>query len=440
MLKTADGLFFVHSLNQGSWESVPGFICINQRDTWKKGYSFEALLQPADESDPSLIWKSKFGSVTFNPFGMEFPDGGMNEAGLFIWEMSFDAEYSTDETKPTLFQMQWMQYQLDKFSTVDEVIESADRINLDGWGWHYFVADKSGKTAIIDYLNGKPEVYSGDDMPVPICCNSAYSVAMEFLKQHKNFGGDLEIEKNYEEIPRFIYGAKLMQEYASQDPIKYSFYMLDEMSKNVRWSVVFDVNNMTAYFNTNLNKEIRHFSFSSDDFEVEDGPLTLDIECPGPENVRTEFAAYDREKDKPLMKGLLKYFVDESTDFDLLTESIMDKVQFPDNSFDFDIQGDWIGTVKHPSSDGWTELPMTLVLRRENGVLSGTVNDGEVVKELPISNALSKGGLLYFTVKDPDTEDVYYYQLYVSTNGIRGAVETWDWENRKKAPVNLQRR
>jgi len=89
MLKTDQGLYFVHSLNQGDWESVPGLIFINQRNTWKKGYSWEALLQVNDESTPSLVWKSKFGSVTFNPFGREFPDGGMNEKGLYIWEMSF---------------------------------------------------------------------------------------------------------------------------------------------------------------------------------------------------------------------------------------------------------------------------------------------------------------------------------------------------------------
>ncbi len=219
MLKTPQGLFFVHSLNEGSLPKVDGLIFINQRNVWKKGYSWENLLKVDTGMTPDLIWKSKYGSVTFNPLGKEFIDGGMNEAGLYIWEMNFNTQYPDDPNKPKLFQCQWMQYVLDNFESVDQVIKNSAQMSIDGWGWHYFVADKSGNTAIIDFIDGKPVVYTGDSMPVPICCNSHYSEAMKWLNMHEGFGGDLEVEHIYKEIPRFLHGARLMRDYTDQDPV-----------------------------------------------------------------------------------------------------------------------------------------------------------------------------------------------------------------------------
>jgi len=68
--------------------------------------------------------------------------------------MGIDTEYPRDSTDPTLFQCQWMQHVLDNFSTTAEVIANASQMALDGWGWHYFVADASGRTAIIDFVDG----------------------------------------------------------------------------------------------------------------------------------------------------------------------------------------------------------------------------------------------------------------------------------------------
>lgn len=450
MLKTNNGLYFVHSLNQGDWKSVPGLIFINQRNTWKKGYSWEVLLNVHDTSEPSLVWKSKFGSVTFNPLGKEFPDGGMNEKGLYIWEMSFsETKFPDDPNKPKLFMMQWMQYQLDNFSTIEEVMENAGQMSLDGWEWHFFVADRSGKTAIIDFMDGRPVIYSGEIMPVPICCNSKYPDAMNWLKRHKGFGGDLEIVKNFKEIPRFVYGAKLMRDYDSQDPIDYSFTILDEMSKNVRWSVVFDVKRDKVYFKTNLNQNIRTFAFSSADFGHRDGTLMLDIECPGPENIRSEFIPYKQETDEQLIKSILEVFCkdpdmrkklmdDQGVDLDGLAENVIRKIQFSEKEQRPTVEGEWTGTVKYPSSDGMTEMLITLVIDGKNDGLSGTVNDDVVIKNCPMTSIIHKGGLLSFIVHVQESGDALYYQASVSTHEIKGFIDIFG--ERRKATLHLHRK
>ena len=70
--------------------------------------------------------------------------------------------------------MQWIQYQLDNYGTIDEVIENAEKTALDGLDWHSIVADKSGKSALIEYPDGKAVIHSGDHMPVPLLANEPF--------------------------------------------------------------------------------------------------------------------------------------------------------------------------------------------------------------------------------------------------------------------------
>jgi len=126
-------LIYGHNLNQGDI-GVPGLIFINKRGLFKKGRTWSELASK-DQTDPSnLFWISRYGSVTFNCFGKDFPDGGMNEAGLYIWEMSEDADYPKNDKLPKLNQMNWMQYILDNCATLEEAIQCASSIEIEGWG------------------------------------------------------------------------------------------------------------------------------------------------------------------------------------------------------------------------------------------------------------------------------------------------------------------
>src|SRR5579883_894965 len=62
------------------WES--GLVFVNQRHVGKM-----AVVAPGHVP---ARWVSKYGSVTFNQFGMELPMGGMNEAGLVVENMWLD--------------------------------------------------------------------------------------------------------------------------------------------------------------------------------------------------------------------------------------------------------------------------------------------------------------------------------------------------------------
>jgi penicillin V acylase-like amidase (Ntn superfamily) len=219
MLKKEPVLLFGHNLD--SDEPVPGMVYINKRGILKAGCTFNELTTP-EQLDPStLIWISKFGSVTFGQLGANFPDGGMNKVGLFVWEMSLmNTMFIQDKSLPKLFMMQWMQYVLDNCSTVEEVIQCAHSIAMDGWNWHFFTADRMGNCASIAFIMGRPVVHTGENMPVPVLGNTPYADEMERLNCYQGFGGSYSASLEDMAVPRFVQVARLLREYqASQSAV-----------------------------------------------------------------------------------------------------------------------------------------------------------------------------------------------------------------------------
>lgn len=121
----------------------------------------------------SIEWTSKYGSVVADMYGLASVDG-MNEAGLvantlYLAESDYgDAESSR---KPLLSVGAWAQYILDNFATVAEAVEALEKepftiVNPDlprgvKAGGHISIADRTGDSAIFEYLEGKLVIHHG---------------------------------------------------------------------------------------------------------------------------------------------------------------------------------------------------------------------------------------------------------------------------------------
>src|SRR5687767_3982729 len=104
------------------------------------------------EDGETITWVSKYGSITFNQYGKEFPTGGMNERGLVVEMMWLDgSKYPERDSRAELGVLQWIQYQLDNCSTIEEVIAANSKIRISKTHppVHYLVADLSGRAATI---------------------------------------------------------------------------------------------------------------------------------------------------------------------------------------------------------------------------------------------------------------------------------------------------
>lgn len=79
VLKNSNNLVFGRNLD---WFSDNGIVVINKLNIKKT-----ALVFPPEKP---VTWTSRYGSITFNQFGKEFPFGGINEKGLVVELMVVD--------------------------------------------------------------------------------------------------------------------------------------------------------------------------------------------------------------------------------------------------------------------------------------------------------------------------------------------------------------
>lgn len=310
--------------NLGGSESlmkVPGTVFVNTRGVKKGSATFTELFEGEAASLPKLKWTSKYGSVTYNPFGRDFPDGGLNEMGLYVGEMSAskDHQYPENAGKPKFFTHLWIQYLLDSFATVDEVLSSLSDVSLDQSfsEWHFFVADTEGNEAIVEFIKGETIVYSNDEMPVKVLCNTHYADSLDFLRTFKGYGGDREIDfsdKTYDPVSRiryrFVHAAKMLDDNRrnpAESDVHYAFDILEQMNFGCTlWSIVYDMKNMKMYYRTNQSTNVKHFGFSAFDFTCEGPVMMLDIHEDLSGDVTEKFKPYSKEANRSQIERLFK--------------------------------------------------------------------------------------------------------------------------------------
>src|SRR4051812_31849081 len=96
------------------WHMGQGMVLVN-----KRGLAKRAL--PLAPGDRPAEWVSRHASVTFNQYGRELPNAGMNDAGLVVEILWLDSSaFPPPDARPTVNELQWIQYQLDNHATVAE--------------------------------------------------------------------------------------------------------------------------------------------------------------------------------------------------------------------------------------------------------------------------------------------------------------------------------
>lgn len=125
----------------------------------------------------ALTWTSRHGSLVASFYGVASVDG-VNEAGLVANALYLaESDYGTSNgSRPTMAVTAWLQYVLDSFATVDEVVDDLEREGFcvvapvlpDGSPatGHVAVSDPSGDSAIFEYLGGRLVVHHGREFPV----------------------------------------------------------------------------------------------------------------------------------------------------------------------------------------------------------------------------------------------------------------------------------
>lgn len=289
------------------WSMSHGFVVVNKRNVSKTAFA----LLPGDKP---ATWTSKFGSLTFNQYGREFPNGGINEAGLVLEVMILgETKYPGAGTGlPTVNELQWIQYQLDRFETVAEVAQHAGdlRISKVMSGVHYLACDRSGDCVSIEWIGGSPVVHTGARMPHHALTNSTYANSLAEIRNYQGFGGTKPVPPRASgSLERFVRASASVRDF---DPARgpapeQAFGILESVgSSSSQWQIVYEAETGRAHFRTLPYREIKSIDATAFNYDCSHPVQVFDMDAATGGDVTDDFADYTEQKNRVIVEKALK--------------------------------------------------------------------------------------------------------------------------------------
>jgi choloylglycine hydrolase len=219
---------------------------------------------------------------------------------LVVEELSYSpAQYPHPDERSAINELQWIQYQLDNASSVEEVLASDTLLRIEKFlfGLHYMVADREGSVAVVEFLDGKPVVYTGDDLPVQVLANDTYRNLVRYLAHHEGFGGSRVVSDGPESPERFVRAATLLKDFEGRgkdsegsstarktsppsppSPGDFTFKVLESVrQEDTQWSVAYDLNGGEVSFKTRSFPSTRTLALDSLDLSCRHQDLILPL-------------------------------------------------------------------------------------------------------------------------------------------------------------------
>ena len=206
------------------WKSGNGHVFVGRTQDWtEKANSAFRVYPRGIERTGSVAanphkWTSKYGSLALSAYDMGTHEG-VNEKGLSAHALylAVEAAFGERDTKlEAIGIMQWVQYFLDNYATVAEAVEAQKSFSFqieplilpNGFPTlvHVSISDKSGDSAVIEYIGGKAQIYH--DKRFTVMTNEpTYDKQIENLKQYRTFGGDKPLPGERTPTDRFVRAA-----------------------------------------------------------------------------------------------------------------------------------------------------------------------------------------------------------------------------------------
>ena len=302
------------------WMTGNGIVCSNQ-----KGLS-KTSSKTADGK--TISWTSKYGSITFNQYGKEFPTGGMNEKGLVVEMMWLDdTQYPAIDSRPAIGELQWLQYQLDNCSTVAELIATDKDIRIASNGTaplHFLTADATGNVATIEFINGKILVHNNKNLPFPVLTNNSYEESLPVAKLTNPV-----VENSLE---RFNQTCSMLQTYQANTinipVVDYSFNILNKVAQTgyTKWSIVYDISNKKIYFKTADYPSIKNISFSTFSFACATPSKAWDMNQMGNGDIANQFINFNQDLNQHIVE---KSFTESADQINATEQEIKNTWAYP---------------------------------------------------------------------------------------------------------------
>jgi choloylglycine hydrolase len=240
----------------------------------------KGLAQAGDISDNPIKWTSKYGSVVITAFEKAASDG-INDQGLAAHLLYLHGTaYEKRDQRPGLANIRWLQYVLDNYKTVDEAVQNAHQFQIVStaaggreWPLHLAIEDKSGNSAIFEFIDNKLVIHQGKQYTV-LTNEPAYDVQLKNLSKYRYFGGALPLPGDINSLSRFVrvsaFLKTLPQPKTYEETVAYAMSVIKsaqvpfgaedtagaEISDDTwptRWATATDLTNGVYYFNSSFS-------------------------------------------------------------------------------------------------------------------------------------------------------------------------------------------
>lgn len=218
------------------WHTRDGLLLVNQRGARKTAF--------VAGSRRAATWVSRYASLTFNQYGRELPLGGINEAGVAVEVLWLGATQlpSLEANKPTLNELQLIQYLLDTSGTLPELLANLRKVQVQRAyaPVHYFACDASGRCAAIEYLQGALVVNGGATLLAPVLTNNTYSSSLVFLSGYNALG---RVPESQSSIDRFVRVSRGVSKKTTGDATTRAFELLASVRTGsyTKWQIVYNL-------------------------------------------------------------------------------------------------------------------------------------------------------------------------------------------------------
>lgn len=290
--------------------AAQGGLFVNQRGVMKEGFDAAPSTNP-------LRWTSRYGSVTFNQFGREFPLGGMNEAGLTIEGLAGPADYPVADRRPPVNELQWIQYMLDTCGSVKDVLKGDRKLRISRLllNLHYLVADRKGRTAVVEFEGGKMRAFTGGDQPVPVLSQGGYEESLRGLGLNPGSGAEPEGRPgppaSADPFARAVAGLREYAWLGQTLVVDQAFTLLRAIERpDTRWSAVYSPRSQRLFLKTRAHRRYKILGLDSLDFSCGSGPLWLSVETDAAGNLRRSFVSSDPAGNRRLLEAAIRQLLD----------------------------------------------------------------------------------------------------------------------------------
>lgn len=242
------------------WANGDGAVHTNRRGVRRTGMT-------GSKRDRVAKWISQYSSVTFNQYGRDMPNGGMNEKGLVVEVLWLtESRFPDRDARPALNELQWVQYQLDNFATLAEVAVAAPFLRISNLyaPVHYFVCDASGTCGTFEFLNGSLVMHVGKTLPLPVLTNNTYAQSQAIAAKYKGIGAagsKASLPTGGSSLARFTRAASQVQAHRGTGmKVKAAFATLDDVAQHndyTKWQIVYEPKALNVHFRTNTKRAVK---------------------------------------------------------------------------------------------------------------------------------------------------------------------------------------